>query len=67
MSLHIDQNRVLTIEQALTVKKAFPFLIAALAGAVALLVCPSQMLLVSLALVFAALLTQSARSEPGRG
>ena len=56
---------VLTVEQALATRRAASFIIAAAAAVAALLIHPGQMLLVSLALVSAVLLFQSARAGPG--
>lgn len=50
---------VLAVEQALSVRRAFPFLIAAGAAALSLSVAPKQMLVTSLAVVFLALLWKS--------
>lgn len=58
---------VLAVEQALTVRDAFPFLVACAAAAAALLIQPSQMLAVSLAIVSCVLVLKSARAQPARG
>ncbi len=55
---------VLSVEQALAVKRAFPFVVAAAAAAFALRAFPNQMLLASLTFVFAALLWR-ARNDGG--
>lgn len=53
---------VLTLEQALAVRRMFPFAVAATAAAVTLAAFPGQMLLASLAIVFSVLLWKSQRS-----
>jgi 4-azaleucine resistance transporter AzlC len=50
---------VLAIEQASSVRKASPFLMAIVGASITLFICPAQMLAMSMALVFAALLCQS--------
>jgi len=54
---------VLTVEQALTVRRIFPFAVAAGAAAAALAVFPGQMLLASLSGVFVVLLWKSVRTD----
>ena len=54
---------VLAVEQALTVRRALPFAVAAAAAAAALLLWPAQMLPASLALVFAFMFFKSGRAE----
>jgi 4-azaleucine resistance transporter AzlC len=51
---------VLAVEQALTVRRWLPFVVA---SAAALLVCPGQMLLASLAIVFAVLFWMAEKDE----
>jgi 4-azaleucine resistance transporter AzlC len=58
---------VLAIEQALAVRDAFPFVLAAAAAAFALIAWPSQFLVVSLAIVFAVLAFRSTRLPRRRG
>jgi 4-azaleucine resistance transporter AzlC len=58
---------VLAIEQAMAVRDAFPFILAAAAAIVALAVCPSQFLVVSLVIVFVMLAARSARLQARNG
>lgn len=56
---------VLTVEQALNVRRILPFAVAVVAAAVALSIWPGQMLPFAIALAFAALLLESRRRGLG--